>query len=123
VNWAVNAATILVALVTAIALIREWRRDRGKPAVDAAQADQMLADKDTLRATIEKMAAETHRSRDFRIWQLEGYVDLDRSWHRKMITLVEYLIELLRAELAKNGGALPVIDVPLPPEIPEPPRV
>lgn len=114
--------TIVSVVIAAFALVREWRRDRLKPAVDAADAEQKVADRDQLRATIKQMADETNRARDYRIWQLEAYLDMDRSWHRKMTSLVENLIEALNTELGKSGGHLPDFDIPDPPGIPEPPH-
>jgi hypothetical protein len=109
------STSIAGALVAAAALLRQWRAERNKPAVDVANEDH-------LRQTIKQMADETNRSRDYRIWQLEGYIDLDRRWHREMIVLLEDLVDQLRTELAKNGRTLHDITVPPPPEIPEPPH-
>lgn len=116
-------STSIAASVVAVgALIRQWRQERHKPAVDVAQVGQAQADEDHLRATIKQMADETNRSRDYRVWQLENYIDLDRKWHREMISLLEKLVEQLRWELAKDGHELPNIEMPPPPDIPEPPH-
>lgn len=116
------ATSIAASVVAAGALIRQWRAERNKPAVDAATAGQAQANEDHLRATIKQMADETNKSRDYRIWQLEGYIDLDRRWHREMIVLLEGLVDQLRLELATTGRTLPDVHIPEPPAIPEPPR-
>lgn len=108
--------------VAVAALIRQWRAERNKPAVDDATAAQARANEEHLRATVKQMADETNRSRDYRIWQLEGYIDLDRRWHREMIILLEGLVDQLRLELASTGRTLPDVNIPDPPTIPEPPR-
>jgi hypothetical protein len=118
-----GATTIVSCVVAATALAHQWIQDRRKPALDTAHAEQLVADKDTLRAEIKKMAEETNRSRDYRIWALEGYIDLDRLWHREVIELLEGLVGQLRRELARTGRTLPDIDLPPPPEIPAPPHV
>jgi hypothetical protein len=110
------------AAVAVFAAVRQWRTERFKPAVDAATSDRTKADEDHLRATIKTMADETNRSRDYRIWQLEGYIDLDRRWHREMIILLEGLVDQLRLELASTGRTLPDVNIPDPPQIPEPPH-
>ena len=110
------------AAVAVFAAVRQWRVERHKPAVDVATADRTKADEDHLRATIKQMADETNRSRDFRIWALEGYLDLDRKWHREVIELLEGLVSQLRTELATTGRTLPDVTIPEPPAIPEPPR-
>lgn len=104
---------IISAGVAIFALLREWRRDRLKPTVDIATTDQ-------LRSTVKQMAEETNRARDYRIWQLEGYVDLDRIWHREMIKIVEQLRDLLQVEMTRTAMQMPEIPIPAPPEIPAP---
>lgn len=114
--------SITASAVAAGALIRQWRSDRNKPIVDSATAEKTKAEEEHLRATVKAMADETNRSRDYRIWQLEGYIDLDRRWHREMIILLEGLVDQLRLELASTGRTLPDVNIPDPPTIPEPPR-
>lgn len=118
---AFGATTIMSLSVAAVASVRAWVTPRRQAKIEDKTADQLSADSDQIRAEIKKMADETNRSRDYRIWQLEGYIDLDRTWHRKMIELVETLIDLLRAELAKTDRKPPKLDIPIPPEIPPPP--
>lgn len=103
-----SAAGVITAAV--------WKR--GQPSLDKATEAKY-------RGELKKMSEETNRNRDIRIWQLEGYIDLDRTWHRKIIVLCERLIDL--AVQAKTGGFLPVgtvipttEDIPSPPEPPEP---
>jgi hypothetical protein len=117
----VLVGTSVTASVAAVgAVLRQWRSDRNKPVADAATADKAKAEEEHLRATVKSMAEETNRSRDYRVWALEGYIDLDRVWHREMIKLLEDLISQLRLELAQTGRELPDIAIPPPPEIPGP---
>lgn len=109
------------AAAALFAVVRQWRSERFKPGVDVATTDRTKADEDHLRATIKQMADENNRSRDYRVWQLENYLDLDRLWHREVIILLEGLVDQLRLELATTGRTLPDITLPTPPEIPGPP--
>lgn len=121
-SLAFGTTTILSVSVAVVSVAREWVRDRRQRRVEDADVDETIASEDQIRAEIKKMADDTNRSRDYRIWQLEGYIDLDRTWHRKMVALVEMLIELLRVELAKTHRKPPKLDIPVPPEIPPPPH-
>jgi hypothetical protein len=119
----VLVGTSVTASVAAVgAVLRQWRSDRNKPVADAATADKAKAEEEHLRATVKSMAEETNRSRDFRVWQLENYIDLDRLWHREVIVLLEGLIDQLRLELATTGRTLPDVHLPPPPPVPEPPH-
>jgi hypothetical protein len=118
-EWVLYGTSIVTCLVTAGGLIH----NRRKPAVDAAQVGQINADEDHLRATITQMSKETNRDRDYRIWQLEQHYDRKiMPWQRQIIALVERLINLLRIEIEKNGGIMPDIEVPVAPDLPEPPH-
>lgn len=109
--------------VTCIVSLGGLLYSRHRPAVDTAQVGQINADEDHLRATIAQMSKETNRDRDYRIWQLEQHYDRKiMPWQRQIIALVERLINLLRIEIEKNGGIMPDIEVPLPPDLPEPPH-
>lgn len=97
--------------------------NRRQPAVNTAQIGQINANEDHLRATITQMSKETNRDRDYRIWQLEQHYDRKiMPWQRQIIALVERLINLLRIEIEKNGGIMPDIEVPVAPDLPEPPH-
>lgn len=120
-SLAFGTTTILSVSVAAASVAREWVRDRRQRRVEDADVDETVASEEQIRAEIKRMADDTNRSRDYRIWQLEGYIDLDRTWHRKMVALVETLIDLLRVELARSNRKPPKLDIPVPPEIPPPP--
>jgi hypothetical protein len=114
-------AALITAIGTGTAVLVKHLQDRNKPALDSSNTD-------VAKATLRHMVDETNRNRDVRLWQLEGYVDLDRTWHRKMIVLTEELIDLLQQ--AREAGFLSAeaeipdpSTIPSPPEIPEPPRV
>lgn len=118
-EWVLYGTSITASAVA----LGGWIQNRRKPTVDAAQAAQIDADEKHLRATIERMSKETNRDRDYRIWQLEQHYDRKiMPWQRQIIALVERLINLLRTEIEKNGGIMPEIDIPMPPELPEPPH-
>lgn len=118
-EWVLYGTSIATGAVG----IGGWLQNRRKPAVDKAQLRQIDADEDVLRQTIEQMSRETNRDRDYRIWQLEQHYDRKiMPWQRQIIALVERLISMLRIEIETNGGIMPEIDIPMPPELPEPPH-
>lgn len=104
-------ATSIISAAVAVAAVVQSRR---KPKLDRANEEQITE-------TVKEIAARTNRKRDVRIWQLEGYVDLDRSWHREIIVILEQLVDQLRDEFRKTGRELPEIAIPTPPEVPKPP--
>lgn len=103
-GWIANVVTLGMFLIAALVLFRDWWNDRKKPAIN--------------EATITQMADERHRARDFRNWQLEGFVDLEREWRRKIAVWIETKIEQWR----RGEPAPPELDYPPPPEIPAPPH-
>lgn len=112
-------AALVTAIGAAVAVVLQRRQDRNKPALDKSNTD-------VAQTTVAKMVKDLNRDRDIRLWQLEGYVDLDRTWHRKMIGLTETLIELLIEAQAAGftpSTAIPdATQIPAPPDIPEPPH-
>jgi hypothetical protein len=121
----VSVISGLAGLITAagavVAVVLDRKRDRNKPALDSSNVD-------VAKATLQQMIEEGNYYRDVRIWQLEGYVDLDRVWHRQSIETTHRLIAIVRMLLAllKDAGVdTPDIEMPAepppPPEIPKPP--
>lgn len=118
-EWVLYGTSIAASAVA----VGGWIQNRRKPMIDAAQASQIDADEKRLRATIENMSKETNQDRDFRIWQLEQHYDREIvPWSRRVISGFERVVNLLRIEIEKNGGIMPEIEIPILPELPEPPH-
>lgn len=95
-------------------------QNRRKPALDASTLSKDAVTNESVKAEIKKMADETNLARDQRIWQLEQFVDKARPYFRVIHDIVDELCQRLKAEVEKNGGTMPDITVPDPPEIPPP---
>lgn len=110
-------AALLTSIGALFAVVSKMHQDRKKPALDESNSE-------VARETVRKMINANNYYRDVRMWQLEGYVDLDREWHRSVITQFRSLLDLLR-ELRDNGtlpAHIPIPDAPPPPPVvPEPP--
>lgn len=118
-EWVLYGTSIVASGVA----VGGWIQNRRKPLVDAAQALQIDTDDKRLRKTIEQMSRETNQDRDFRIWQLEQHYDREIvPWSRRVISGFERVVNLLRIEIEKNGGIMPEIEIPILPELPEPPH-
>jgi hypothetical protein len=97
-----------------------WR-DRRKPTLDLAQAQQTIASSAQVKATIQRMSDETNAARDLRIWDLEQYADKMRPWVRLVVERFDQVRDLMRWEFESNGRVVPFIeDIPPPPELPPP---
>lgn len=109
--------TTVVAVIGAVwAIIRE----RNKPELDAAQAQNALVNSDSVKATIQKMSDESNMVRDIRILDLEKWGDKMRPWMREVRDKFDQLCDLLRQELSANGRDMPDIHLSEPPEFPPP---
>lgn len=117
-DFILAATSVLTVLGAFATLVWNHRRDRNQPVVDAVTAEQG-------RAELRKMVDETNSYRDYRIWQLEAYLDLDREWHRDVVAKFDKVLTIL---IATRADALPPdidfsqLRLPLPPQVPEPPR-
>lgn len=115
----ITVVSAVAALISAIGAVSVVLRERHKPTLDKTQDEKY-------RAEIKRMSDETNAKRDYRIWQLEGYIDLDRGWHRDVIGLFEQLAAVLQqlqdAGLIPADMNIPDVTFPPPPSVPEPPR-
>lgn len=114
-----TGTSIVTVLGAVLTLVWEHRRDKNKPALDEVSTAQG-------RAELKRMVDETNSYRDYRIWQLEGYLDLDREWHREVVTqftkLLDVLITMDREGHVPADIAFSDFRLPEPPRVPEPPR-
>jgi glutamate synthase domain-containing protein 3 len=120
----VLVGTSVISCGVAVAAgVRLWVYGRNTPKLNQAQTEKADAEEDHLRATIELMSRETNRDRDFRIWQLEQHYDREiMPWARRFVAQFERVVNLLRIEIEKTGGTMPDIEIPVLPELPEPPH-
>lgn len=111
-------AALITAIGALVAPIIQRRQDRNKPALDAGNTS-------VAETTVRQMVTELSRGRDIRLWQLEGYVDLDRVWHRASIATTQELTEIVRRliDIVRHAGLEVPADIQIPDELPPPPEI
>lgn len=117
-NVWVILAQFLTAFGAIVTILWTVLRERHKAGMDKVE----------ITKTVKQMADESNAWRDTRLWQLEGYLNLDQGWHLTMITnqrlLMNAIAQLKHAVQALGGNTDDInipADPPAPPPIPEPP--
>lgn len=118
-RWILVATTISALAVAVAGIVR----DRRKPQLDDAQAEHVLVNSSSVKATIKKMADDSNMARDRRIIDLEDYLfNQVRPWARDVVVKFDMVSDLLRAELWTRTKDMPDIHIKPFPEMPEPPK-
>lgn len=128
-NWLVWAGQLSVIFVALGGFYWMIRRERFKAPLDVSTIKHTDIDSTRLRHEVETMATESNAWRDTRLWQLEGYLNLDAGWHLTIITNQRILIQIVQELVTMVhglGGDTEHIKIPgeppPPPPIPEPPH-
>ena len=113
----VLTVTTTLAIVTAIAAVV---KDRRKPVLDEAQAQQAIVNSDAVKAEIRRMSEMSNLQRDLRILDLERWGDEMRPWASSVVHEFEKLCELMREDREALGLEMPEIHIQRPPPFPPP---
>lgn len=110
--------TATVALLGAVWAIV---RDRRKPQLDAAQAENTLVNSDAVKAEIKRQSDESNLRRDLRVLDLENWAwEKVRPWGRHVVVTFEKMCDLMREDRTALGLEMPEIHLDEFPEMPPP---
>jgi hypothetical protein len=113
---------VVTTVTAALGALSLAIRERRKPELDAATAENAIVNSESVKQEIKKQSDLSNARRDLRLLALERWgFDEVRPWGRDVVTKFDLLSDLLRAELWAQGHKdMPDVHLTPFPEMPPP---